>query len=256
MDYLVVTDDGSPALGRVLLVKGLTFDIRRSVDLEVNSSWGFIDNSAVWFDAQRQWGDTLLIESKARQSKRLLDHFDTNDLRGFMNRFGQYRDKKFSSDKEMEEACWNMLLHHATTATVTAEESQRAFKEYVQMAKKPAAAEATTTTAPAAEGTTTAPAPESTKRAPPPREKAPEKMVVLKRMPKADAKEDHLPKQAVGILGVLEKGGGRLSESALTKAMEGTIETRQTMQKILAFYRKDLVTKGFVALEDLPAAAS
>jgi len=65
---------------------------------------------------------------------------------------------------------------------------------------------------------------------------------------KKAAKQDELPKQAAGILKVLEANGGKLTVVELTKRMEGKIETRQATAAIWGFYRARLVSKGFVAV--------
>ena len=76
--------------------------------------------------------------------------------------------------------------------------------------------------------------------------------VTLKKQPKEDTK---LPKQALAILGVLQKKGGSLEYTKLIAALEGQIETAQPVAKIWSFYRNRLETEGFVVVKEAPAAA-
>lgn len=61
--------------------------------------------------------------------------------------------------------------------------------------------------------------------------------------------ESKLPPQAQGIVNILKEAGKKgLSRKDLVEAMEGTIETRQPIGRILTYYQKLLEESGAVVM--------
>ncbi|MGD0467485.1 MAG: hypothetical protein ABSA54_03840 [Terriglobales bacterium] len=72
-----------------------------------------------------------------------------------------------------------------------------------------------------------------------------EKLITLKKMP---AKDSPLAPQALGILQALKALGGAAEPAALREKMKTTVKTKQTMGRILLYYRDSLVKDGFIAI--------
>jgi hypothetical protein len=80
-----------------------------------------------------------------------------------------------------------------------------------------------------------------------PRNKVPRSkraVVILKKL----AGKDALPAQALAILAVLKGKGGNLAVEELKKAMQGRVNSKQSMSAIWSFYRARLIRKGFIAV--------
>ncbi len=71
------------------------------------------------------------------------------------------------------------------------------------------------------------------------------KHVEILRLP---AESDQLPKQARGILATLQKLGGRATVQDLIAAMPEFVQTIQKHSRIFEFYRKRLLSEGYIKL--------
>jgi hypothetical protein len=67
----------------------------------------------------------------------------------------------------------------------------------------------------------------------------------LKKMP---AKDASIAPQAVGILAALKALGGAATPAALREKMNSTVKTKQSMGRILLYYRDSLIKDGFIAI--------
>ena len=64
---------------------------------------------------------------------------------------------------------------------------------------------------------------------------------------KGIGEEDKLPAQAVCIVNALEEEG-TLTKTQLTAALDGVVQTKQPVERIVAFYQKRLVDAGYIAM--------
>jgi len=69
--------------------------------------------------------------------------------------------------------------------------------------------------------------------------------VTLKKMP---AKDEPIAPQALGILQALKALGGTAEPAALRERMLTTVKTKQSMARILLYYKASLVKGGYIAL--------
>jgi hypothetical protein len=113
--------------------------------------------------------------------------------------------------------------------------------------KAPAAAAASATaTAPAANatGTTTAPA----------KPAAPKTIDTFKHV-KPVAEGEKLAPQARVIVNVLADHKNGLTREDLSKALEGKLQTRQPIGRIVTYYQKMLVERGYISIDAVEVAA-
>jgi hypothetical protein len=69
--------------------------------------------------------------------------------------------------------------------------------------------------------------------------------IALKKMP---AKDEPIAPQALGILQALKALGGTAEPAALREKMKATVKTKQSMARILLYYKASLAKGGFITL--------
>lgn len=162
--------------------------------------------------------------------------------------------RQFVSISKEEEKIMTAIAETTTKPNFGAPASKKSVAE-----AKPAKAAATKAETPKVASTTkTEPAPKTdqttkAKDAAPKAEKAkaapatPKKEVVVsfKKMPPKDVK---LPPQARRIVEVLKAQGPKMEKSVLLKALEGEIQTKQGVDRVFAFYQKQLTTDGYITV--------
>jgi len=62
-------------------------------------------------------------------------------------------------------------------------------------------------------------------------------------------KDEVVPEQAQVILGVIhDSAGGQITRGDLIKALDGKLETKQDIARVVSFYRGPLVSEGFITI--------
>ncbi len=69
--------------------------------------------------------------------------------------------------------------------------------------------------------------------------------LTLKKMPEKDAP---IAPQALGILQALKALGGSADAAALREKMKATVKTKQSMGRILLYYKASLAKGGYIAI--------
>jgi len=241
---LCITKGGDPGIGELFLIENFYIDPVMSSNQEINCIGG------AKIDC---FGPVFNVDAGYRTFEKT---YLPADYRSFMIRFDRFTGHPFETNEEMAKACMDMLVESATKVQVTQSELDKLKETYLMAKKNQAAAVAATpvlqAATPVPEAPAAAPVVDKPKRTPPPpREAAPPGKVTLLRRADPNKKEDHIPKQAEGVLECLSKNGGSLMEDKLGELLiEGKfIETRQTGNKIYKFYKKDLIGKGLIKVE-------